>query len=55
MSYKPNNELLDKYADYLLEFHLAPEPNFPTNICAGFKGCLALHTLSCQNHTLNFN
>lgn len=55
MSYKPNNELLDKYADYLLDNYIAPNSDFPPNIWADENPTIIRTTNACESFHSRFN
>lgn len=55
MSYKPNNEQLDKYADYLLHYFIGPDSYFSPNIWADENPTIKRTTNACESFHSKFN
>lgn len=55
MSYKPNNESLDKYADYLLEVYIMKGSQFPPTIWADKNASVMRTTNACESFHSRFN
>jgi hypothetical protein len=55
MSCKPENELLDKYADYLLETYIEENSTFPPGIWAEKSAAITRTTNACESFHSKFN
>lgn len=55
MSYKPKDDILDKYADYLLETYIEPNAPFPPNLWAEDYASVTRSTNACESFHSHFN
>lgn len=55
MSYKPENELLNKYADYLLETYIQQEATFPPILWAEQTSSITRTSNACESFHAKFN
>ena len=55
MPYKPQNEVLDKYCDYLLETYIAENATFPPSVWAEECASIIRTTNACESFHAKFN
>lgn len=55
MSYKPENELVDKYCDYLLETYIEENALFPPSVWAEQSASVTRTTNACESFHAKFN